>query len=461
VKEAIAALLERHYIPGEWDALRAESDAMCAARGDDPQVQMLCVRVAMMQSRDRDARILLEAAADAHHSHASHAPLHALLAGVREHDGELDAAISAARRCIALDANFMHASGLDSLLHLRDALDAVLVRGYSDRAAGRGGAMFVGTHGAGFWSEAQHLLGQVLAAEIDGRDVHVRWSERCLYSDGPDDDAWPRLFQPDVPQISLEAVERAAVHGVWPPLDPAEAATVAAAQAPGALDLVHRPHPVVVARRFSGVHLARLALAPEHPWTGLATTAIQRRLAARWLVPHPDLVARADAWIRTAVGETPFFAVHLRGTDKGLEQSEHLRIINRELLRTVDQWLERDRGCRVFLMTDDTRVLEEATARLGKRVFTTPAMRGSNDSLGVHFEQRGAARALGEEMLIDTLIGLRAERFAGNRWSNVACMMRVLRDWPEGSLALRGTRDASCFWMADVPPAVRGASGVG
>ena len=44
----------------------------------------------------------------------------------------------------------------------------------------------------------------------------------------------------------------------------------------------------------------------------------------------------------------------------------------------------------------------------------------------------------GREVLTDTLLALRADRFIGNGRSNVSAMIAVMKDWPPGASTLIG-----------------------
>ena len=54
------------------------------------------------------------------------------------------------------------------------------------------------------------------------------------------------------------------------------------------------------------------------------------------------------------------------------------------------------------------------------------------------------------EVVVDVLAALASERFVGNRFSNVACIVRALKHWPEGTLHMLGTDDAVFNYSASV-----------
>lgn len=447
-------LVERWYVPGEWDALEAACADHLSRRPDDADVAMLRAENLLGLGRDAEAARVLSTFGADRRAPLADARFPARLGWVLEADGDLDGAIAAHRTALGIDPGCPFSTPhLDDLLRLRDALDDLLVRG-AGATPGDSGVMLVHAHGAGFWSEAHHVLGHVLAADIDGRAVRVHWGEGCLFAE-PGEDAWPRLFRATAAMATVEQVDAAARARTWPSSWvglpwAADRERRRRAAGESVLDLLLRPVPLVVASWYSGVHVARLALPPGHRFHGWSTPSIQRAIAMDWLVPHPDLAERAAAFVAQAFAGQPFVALHLRGTDKVAEQGDHLAIVNRELLRVVNGWMESLPDHALYLMTDDIAAVVALEDRYGARVRYTSAIRGGAGEAGIHLSGRHSSRRIGEEMLVDTLVALHAARFAGNRWSNVACMVRALRDWPDGSLALRGTTDASCNWQASL-----------
>ena len=96
-----------------------------------------------------------------------------------------------------------------------------------------------------------------------------------------------------------------------------------------------------------------------------------------------------------------------------------------------------DPAWRLFLLTDDEKILARMKAAYGERLVFTDCQR-TNTSQGVHNLPSVDRVQAGQEVLTDTLIALRAGRFVGNGQSNVSAMIAVLKEWKPGDCTLIG-----------------------
>ena len=84
----------------------------------------------------------------------------------------------------------------------------------------------------------------------------------------------------------------------------------------------------------------------------------------------------------------------------------------------------------IFLLTDDEALLFKAKCIYGDRVFHTNSLR-TNDKDGIHFHADKSKVRIGIEIMVDTYMAMRADRFIGNGRSNVSAMIAMLKDWNE------------------------------
>jgi hypothetical protein len=70
-------------------------------------------------------------------------------------------------------------------------------------------------------------------------------------------------------------------------------------------------------------------------------------------------------------------------------------------------------------------------------VVATTCQRSHTDE-GVHYLAGTDRIGAGREIMVDSYLALRAERFIGNGLSNVAAMIAILKDWPAGACTLLG-----------------------
>ena len=440
--------VQDHWITGQWEEIVLACRDHLEQVPGDPDATALLSEVELNLDQPGDGLKLLEGLA----SDTGDARFINRICAVRSSMGDLDGAIAAASEAaLANPADAFATANRDELWGLRDRLDDALARlAIREPMARR--VMLVQPWGSGFWSDVQHVLGHVLAADVDGRAAHVHWSEGSAFATSGAANAWSDYFC-DANAADRGGVESAARNGIFPatwegavPWDRVRERRDAS-RTMSAVDLVGRPEGLVVGSVFTNVHLVRHLLTPDHPLAALDTVECLRALARIWLRPQPRLAERAARFVAQQFADEPFVAVHVRGTDKHVEQGPSLGAVNARIEVIVARALAADTALRMFLMTDDLDVEAHYRARWGSRVVCT-AVRRSRGAQSVHFTKDADPRATGEEVLVDVLIALHAREFVGNRWSNVASSMRFLREWPAGAIHLFGASDATSGYHA-------------
>lgn len=439
-----------YWFTGQWDVLEQSCRERLEQAPGDVEAAFALAESCHGQGRREEATALLRRLADA----GDDARFPARLSWLLQEAGDLDGAIAAFRQSLSIDPlSPLALPHLDPLLEVRDRIDDALARQFSAQAAA-GGLMLIHPAGAGFWSDVHHVLGHALAAEIDGRRPWVHWGETSFFADDPARNAWLDFFEP-VQTVDPTEIEAAASAGAFPtawasgsPFREVSARRKVTGPVCAA-DLLARPDPLVVGAHFTGVHLVRHLLPVDHPLAPADTGTILRSLAPAFLRPRAHLAERAAAFVAAQFGETPFVAAHLRGTDKRQEQGEHLDAVNLAIGRTVDRLLAEREGARLLLLTDDRDIEASYRDRYGNRVALSNALRTQGHQ-SVHLGSGLPARTIGEDVVVDVLAALASDCFVGNRYSNVACIVRALKHWPEGTIHMLGTDDAVFNYSASV-----------
>ena len=128
--------------------------------------------------------------------------------------------------------------------------------------------MVIKAWGFGFWSDVDHVLGAILAAELAGRTPIVWWGPRSLYGTG-EGNAWDQFFEPVSWGTMREAVRAGLSYypGKWsaPTLrdDTLPRFTGAGARTHAAL-LIGRSEQVVVSEFHSQISLLRHWIPVRH-----------------------------------------------------------------------------------------------------------------------------------------------------------------------------------------------------
>lgn len=296
--------------------------------------------------------------------------------------------------------------------------------------------------GCGFWSDVDHVLGQLLLAELAGRTPVVHWGTGSLFRRPDRPNGWEVYFQP----VSSVRSEELAARGLevfpakWAGAD-VLGPDVNKLEGPdsrmAALYFLNRPEPLAVSDLHTGVFAIRDWIRPGHPRHGLGVDQLYRSLVEQHLRLQPDVEAHIDRVAADTIPPGPAIAVHLRGGDKYIEDAELASTIDQAPAR-IDAELASRPDAMLLMLTDDETLLARFRARYGDRLCTTDAIRTS-DRQGVHIRAGHDPERLGMEVLTDAFLAARCDAFVGIGCSNVSCMVQHLKPWPEGSCSLLGT----------------------
>jgi len=294
--------------------------------------------------------------------------------------------------------------------------------------------------GYGFWSDMDHVLGQLLLAELAGRTPVVHWGANTLFGAAGVANAFELYFRPvsGATQEGLAAWGQSFFPAKWSAAN-LHGENVNKFQGPGsrtsALHLLARDEDVVVSDFHGKVCDLMGWIEPDSPWHGLDYQAVYRRLFAKHVQLQPALQARVDAFARERMAGRRWVAVHVRGSDK-ITELRDLELVNQQYRHRIEKMLQADPGMGIFLLTDSERFAREYREAYGERVLAADVAR-SGDATGVHYAGH-EGRKLGEEVVMDAFLAARCDAFLGNGASNVSTAIRHLKDWAPGSFELIG-----------------------
>ncbi len=296
--------------------------------------------------------------------------------------------------------------------------------------------------GCGFWSDVDHVLGQLLLAEITGRAPAIDWGKGSRFSPRDGRDAWTLFFQP-VSSVSVFDLLPMAVSGdsVFPPkwtgamLGRKEINRFSGEGSRlSGLALLNRPESIVVSDYHTSVKTLSFWIPKDHHLHGRTVPDIYRYLCETYLRPEASIAIEVERFRTVHFPNRRTLAVHVRGTDKAAEMSS-LAELNQRALLEARKFADETGADAIFLATDESAVVSSFHEVFGERLITTQATRTSG-SIGLHSRSDLRGDALGREVLIDTLLMSSADAFLGNGRSNVSAMVEHLKDWPEGCLQL-------------------------
>lgn len=308
------------------------------------------------------------------------------------------------------------------------------------RPDGRKRYLLIKAWGCGFCSDLDHVLGGLLLAEMTGRTPVVHWGEGSLFRDPPDDNAWPRFFEP----ISKATIEDLIGKGLsyFPPKwndanlrEPEVNKMVGPWSRMAGLLFFNRREDVAVSDMHVAIANLHAWLRPGTPYAGKDMRQVYRMVVQKYLRPTQEVLRRVEEFAREHFTGGPIIGVHARGGDKPVEDEE-LFERNKQTPSLVDAQLAAHPAARVFLLTDDAKLRAEYAQRYGDRLITTDCLR-TTTAKGLHYTEHESRTRLGIEVMVDMYLAARCDRFIGVGTSNVSAMIEHLRDWPEGACDLR------------------------
>ncbi len=295
--------------------------------------------------------------------------------------------------------------------------------------------------GYGFWSDVLHVLGGLMLAEITQRKSVVYWGANSLYSVDKDKNAFETFFAPcggilqelkspdfdyfppkwNNSNLMSENINRS--KGPWSKVS--------------GLDILPRDERVCVMDYYIGVLNLMPYIPPGSKMSGMDIDEVYRYLISKYLLINPEITVRADKFYRENFSDREFLAIHVRGSDKVGEFKEVDKFHARYQTLIKSQLDKLSHDSRIFLMTDDTRLLDNYRKLYGERVITTDCLRTSTGK-GVHYQAGDQITLAAEEVIIDTLVASKANYFVGNGFSNPSIFVYYLSQTEPENISLIG-----------------------
>ena len=295
--------------------------------------------------------------------------------------------------------------------------------------------------GYGFWSDVNHVIGQLLIAELTGRIPIVHWGANSLFWDGSLPNAFEAYFEPVSTATIFDL--RDEMFTIWPPKwnhsnlfgGEVNKWTGPFSRVAG-LYLLSRQEHIVVSDFCSSVFDLKPWIPRRSELYSMSVDDLHFYLVRKYLRPKPQVLnAVTDAYeSHLATGE--FIAVHARGSDKMLEM-KNLDAVNDEYGQAIEEFRARHGVRRIFLMTDDSRLRDSYLRRYGDDVICMDCQR-TDSTQGVHYQAGRNRRELGSEVMVDVYLAVRAKAFIGNGYSNPSLMVSYLKVWPKNHVRLIG-----------------------
>ncbi|KYZ78190.1 hypothetical protein AXX12_01200 [Anaerosporomusa subterranea] len=297
--------------------------------------------------------------------------------------------------------------------------------------------------GSGFWSDFEHVLGQILWAEVLEREPIVYWGPESLYSNGDEEEIFTKFFQP-ISKYSISDVLKEGLDyypDIWKRdnlLHYDRQAKLSRYRSESwGVDFLGRSEDVIV----SDIHIFVDVLLPwiprQHCQHDCASIDIYRYIINKYIKLQPYLATRIQEFYEQHMRGHNLIAVHVRGGDR-TESVIKLRENNEEYFRAIDQICSVYPAMQLFLLTDSEFILNEFKQVYGDRVLYTECTRAVG-SYGVHYLARNEndKQAMAMETVVDVYLAAKCDYFIGCN-SNVSTMIARLKCWEKNTIFIFG-----------------------
>ena len=293
--------------------------------------------------------------------------------------------------------------------------------------------------GEDFWGEVDHVICQLLVAELSGRTPVVHWGRDPGLAATGSDNAFETFFDPvsDATLAADCATARTFFPAGWTRdnLGAGEPATGAGDSHLSNLHLLGRDEDVVVST-FHGKVVDLLPwIDSRSEYHGLDLATVYRRLMDRHLRLRPALLARADAFERDRMAGRRWLAVHARGDQP--PGTRDLAPAHATLHDRVQVRCAADPELGILLLTDSDTVASDFRSRYGARLVVRQSARDAlADAAGSGLSEarcEGAASAA-----VDGCLAARCDAFIGAGAAMLSAIVGHRGHWVPGGLELIG-----------------------
>ncbi len=296
--------------------------------------------------------------------------------------------------------------------------------------------------GFGFWADVDHVLGQLLLAEMTERTPIVHWGTNSLYNTKEDNNAFTMYFEPVSPFSVYDILNKG--YSYYPPKwndqnllsNDNNKWSGPYSSMPG-ISFVNRAESVIVSDFHAAVNDLIPWIPGKHPLYGFGREKVYRYLVNKYLKLQPHLTEKIDAFYRENLqGRKPILAVHIRGGNKASEDREFNSIVDR-YHDEINKYFTKDPDASIFLLTDDNRIVDNFNTQYPKKIITTDCTR-TDYNYDTHYYEHDNPINLAMEVIRDTYLAAKCDHFIGYGWSNVSCMVNYIKNWPPDACTLLG-----------------------
>ena len=325
------------------------------------------------------------------------------------------------------------------------------------------------------WADVEHVLSQLLIAELTDRIPVVYWPTYCLHNGFIHTNGFELYFEP-VSKYTIFDVAKPE-YTYYPPVwdennllidDPSRETWVYR----NIGDMLTCEANVLVGDVYFDMYNLIPFIKKDNPAYGMTVRQIYRYLFKKYIRIKPDIKIEVEGFYNSWLKDnTPVLAVHVCKPDKNqavLKKSggQHYKYNSKsygknskdsgekkikvsrmpwrwKALMPNDSYHSEIKKCinrydikKIFLLTNSEELLKEYRQRYGSMIVSTECKRISNEDNNFHLENPMIQRRRGIEVIKDTVLAAKCEFFIGNDFSSTSQAVVNMKEWPISNVKL-------------------------
>jgi len=305
--------------------------------------------------------------------------------------------------------------------------------------------------GKSIWTDVDHVICQLLAAELTNRIPVVYWGMESLYSESIATNAYEFFFEP-VSSFTVHDIVRPGYSFYPPTWNPekilAEDSDRFKMEYRDLKSLMKSDANIVVSDIYYPLS-SILAWTNRSHWSfGKTPYQVYRYLFDKYLKPKPEVIREIKKYINTTPDfrdEKPILGIHCR-SNAIVNEVAQLYDLNELYKPFVWEYIVRYNIRHIFLITDSNKILKEYKKLYdvnGMLLYTDSKKRPLKERIPTYLLDYPNKRHKGVELIKDTIevikdtyLAAQCDFFIGNGYSNLSNTVMRLKDWPETNIKL-------------------------
>ncbi|NLG88792.1 MAG: hypothetical protein GX494_06175 [Clostridiaceae bacterium] len=325
------------------------------------------------------------------------------------------------------------------------------------------------------WSDVEHVLGQLLIAEITNRIPVVFWPTHCLHNGFIHTNGFELYFEP-VSNYSIFDLAKPE-YTFFPPIWDsdnllAEDVDKGTWMYRSIGDLITSDANVVVGDVYFSISEIIPFIKKDNAAYGMTAIEIYRYLFRKYIRVKRDILMEVQGFYQSWLKDWhPLLAVHVRREEDDMiiderkekadenywgrnsrkygdknfkKRKRKYRFLGKgrmlkantqyhaEIRKFVNKYAIR----RIFLLTESEEVVEEYRKMYGDSVVYTDCKRITANEPAYNIENPVVKRRRGVEIIKDTYLAAQCDFFIGNDFSSLSRAVSRIKDWPEQNVKL-------------------------